>query len=94
VQALQALAPPSRAALAAPAPVHWPRYGNAAGTACACRQALEEHPLGLASIWAQQPLGAAPAAGEAAGAGAGAEPFSTWKFRPGEESRRISDYIW
>jgi hypothetical protein len=94
VQALQGLALPSCAALATLAPVHRARCANAAGAACACRQAVEQHPLGLASIWAQQPRGLAPAAGEAAGAGADAELFSTWKFRPSEESRRISDYIW
>ena len=53
-------------------------------------QVVEEHPLGLASLWSQR----AEHSGEAGGAGADAEPFTTWKFRPGEVSRRISDYIW
>ena len=55
-----------------------------------CVQVVEEHPLGLASLWLQR----AEQRGEAGEAGADAEPFTTWKFRPGEVSRRISDYIW
>ena len=53
-------------------------------------QVVEEHPLGLASLWSQR----AETSDEADEAGAGTAPFTTWKFRPGEVSRRISDYIW
>lgn len=53
-------------------------------------QVVEEHPLGLASLWSQR----AEHSGVADETGADAAPFTTWKFRPGEVSRRISDYIW
>ena len=49
-----------------------------------------EHPLGLASLWSQR----AEHSSEADEAGAVAEPITTWKFRPGDVSQRISDYIW
>ena len=60
------------------------------GLLLADAQVVEEHPLGLASLWSQR----AEHTGEAGEAGADAAPFTTWKFRPGEVSRRTSDYVW
>ena len=55
-------------------------------------QVVEEHSLGLSSIWEEQAEACSEVDGRAACADAA--PFSTWKFRPGEASCRISDYIW
>ncbi|KAK9844188.1 hypothetical protein WJX81_007520 [Elliptochloris bilobata] len=63
---------------------------NTTPSAASCR-VVAEHPLSLSSLWAEHAQPCSKADGACAGAG---EPFTTWKFRPGEESRRISDYIW